>query len=30
VWGSPSYVVDGELFFGQERFFFVEEKLAQG
>ena len=30
VWGSPSYVVDGELFFGQDRLFFVEEKLAQG
>jgi len=30
VWGSPSYVVDGELFFGQDRLFFVEAKLAQG
>lgn len=29
VWGSPSYVIDGELFFGQDRLIFVERKLAQ-
>lgn len=28
VWGSPTYYVDGELFFGQDRLEFVERKLA--
>ena len=28
VFGSPSYVVDGELFWGQDRLEFVERKLA--
>lgn len=27
--GSPTYVVDGELFFGQDRLMFVERHLAQ-
>jgi 2-hydroxychromene-2-carboxylate isomerase len=28
VFGSPSYVVDGELFWGQDRLDFLERKLA--
>jgi 2-hydroxychromene-2-carboxylate isomerase len=28
IWGSPSYYVDGELFFGQDRLPFLERKLA--
>lgn len=28
VWGSPTYYIDGELFFGQDRLEFVERKLA--
>ncbi len=28
VWGSPSYVVDGELFWGQDRLELLERKLA--
>jgi 2-hydroxychromene-2-carboxylate isomerase len=28
VFGAPAYVVDGELFWGQDRLDFVEEKLA--
>jgi 2-hydroxychromene-2-carboxylate isomerase len=28
VFGSPSYIVDGELFWGQDRLDFVEELLA--
>lgn len=28
VFGSPSYIVDGELFWGQDRLDFVERKLA--
>jgi 2-hydroxychromene-2-carboxylate isomerase len=28
VFGSPSYVIDGELFWGQDRLDFVERKLA--
>ncbi len=28
VFGSPSYVIDGELFWGQDRLEFVERKLA--
>ncbi len=27
AWGSPSYVVDGELFWGQDRLPFVDRKL---
>jgi 2-hydroxychromene-2-carboxylate isomerase len=27
VFGSPSYVIDGELFWGQDRLEFVERKL---
>ncbi len=27
--GSPTYVVDGELFFGQDRLMFVEQHLAR-
>lgn len=30
VFGSPAYVIDGELFWGQDRLDFVERKLAQG
>jgi 2-hydroxychromene-2-carboxylate isomerase len=29
VFGAPSYVVDGEIFWGQDRLEFVERKLAQ-
>jgi 2-hydroxychromene-2-carboxylate isomerase len=28
IWGSPSFYVDGELFFGQDRLPFLERKLA--
>ena len=28
VFGSPSYVIDGELFWGQDRLEFVEKKIA--
>lgn len=28
VFGAPAYVIDGELFWGQDRLDFVEEKLA--
>jgi 2-hydroxychromene-2-carboxylate isomerase len=28
VFGAPTYVIDGELFWGQDRLDFVEEKLA--
>ena len=28
VFGSPSYVIDGELFWGQDRLDFVARKLA--
>lgn len=28
VWGSPSYYIEDELFFGQDRLEFVERKLA--
>ena len=28
VFGAPSYVVDGEMFWGQDRLDFVERKLA--
>jgi 2-hydroxychromene-2-carboxylate isomerase len=27
--GSPSFLVDGELFYGQDRLMFVEHHLAQ-
>ncbi len=29
VWGSPSYYLDDELFFGQDRLAFLERKLAE-
>jgi len=29
VFGSPSYVIDGEIFWGQDRLDFVERRLAQ-
>lgn len=28
IWGSPSYYVEGELFFGQDRLPFLERRLA--
>ena len=30
VFGAPSYVVDGEVFWGQDRLDFLERRLAQG
>ena len=30
VFGAPSYVVDGEIFWGQDRLGFLERRLAQG
>lgn len=30
VFGSPTYEVDGELFWGQDRLFMVDERLAGG
>jgi carboxymethylenebutenolidase len=30
VFGAPSYVIDGEIFWGQDRLDFVERRLAQG
>jgi 2-hydroxychromene-2-carboxylate isomerase len=30
VFGAPSYVIGGELFWGQDRLDFVERRLAQG
>ena len=30
VFGAPSYVVDGELFWGQDRLDFLERRLARG
>jgi carboxymethylenebutenolidase len=30
VFGAPSYVVDGELFWGQDRLDFLERRLAAG
>ena len=30
VFGAPSYVIDGELFWGQDRLDFVERKLRAG
>ena len=29
VFGAPSYVIDGEIFWGQDRLDFVERKLRQ-
>jgi carboxymethylenebutenolidase len=29
VFGAPSYVVDGEIFWGQDRLDFVERALAR-
>jgi len=28
VFGAPSYVIDGEIFWGQDRLDFVDRKLA--
>ena len=30
VFGAPSYVIDGEIFWGQDRLDFVERRLRQG
>ena len=30
VFGAPSYVIDGEIYWGQDRLDFVERRLAQG
>ncbi|MEO6407375.1 MAG: 2-hydroxychromene-2-carboxylate isomerase [Burkholderiaceae bacterium] len=30
VFGAPTYVIDGELFWGQDRLDFVERRLARG
>ncbi len=30
VFGAPSFVIDGELFWGQDRLDFVERRLAEG
>ena len=30
VFGAPSYVIDGEIFWGQDRLDFVERRLTQG
>ena len=30
VFGAPSYVVDGEIFWGQDRLDFLERRLARG
>jgi len=30
VFGAPSYVVDGEIFWGQDRLDFLQRRLAQG
>jgi carboxymethylenebutenolidase len=29
VFGAPSYVIDGEIFWGQDRLEFVERRLAR-
>jgi 2-hydroxychromene-2-carboxylate isomerase len=29
VFGSPSYVIEGEIFWGQDRLDFVERRLAR-
>jgi len=28
IFGAPSFIVDGELFWGNDRLLFVEERLA--
>jgi carboxymethylenebutenolidase len=30
VFGAPSYVIDGEIFWGQDRLDFVARRLARG
>jgi 2-hydroxychromene-2-carboxylate isomerase len=30
VFGAPSYVVEGELFWGQDRLDFLQRRLASG
>ena len=30
IFGSPTYVVDGEIFWGQDRLDFVERRLQRG
>ena len=30
VFGAPSYVINNEIFWGQDRLFFVEQRLARG
>jgi len=30
VFGAPSYVIDGEMFWGQDRLDFVERRLQRG
>ncbi|MBC8057145.1 MAG: DsbA family protein, partial [Rhizobiales bacterium] len=30
VFGAPSYVVEGEIFWGQDRLDFLERRLARG
>jgi carboxymethylenebutenolidase len=30
VFGAPSYVIDGEIFWGQDRLDFVDRRLAKG
>ena len=30
VFGSPSYILDGEVFWGQDRLDFLEDALAAG
>ena len=30
VFGAPSYIYDGELFWGQDRLDFLERRLARG
>jgi carboxymethylenebutenolidase len=29
VFGAPSYVIDGEIFWGQDRLDFVQRRLAR-
>jgi len=29
VFGAPTYVIDGDMFFGQDRLDFVEERLSE-
>jgi len=30
VFGAPTYLIDGEMFWGQDRLDFVERRLARG